>query len=107
LKKNVLLVFFATWCPACRAEVPLLIKINKKYNDKIEIIAVAIGQEERIIKKFIKKNKINYKILLDKKQKVAEDYDVRGIPLNILIDKEGVIKFKEHHLPKDIGKLIK
>ncbi|MGK0256554.1 MAG: thiol-disulfide isomerase/thioredoxin, partial [Arcobacteraceae bacterium] len=49
-KKAVWLVFWATWCPYCEKEIPALKDLYKKYNDKLEIIAVNIGVNDSIEK---------------------------------------------------------
>lgn len=60
--KIILLDFFATWCPPCRAEIPNLVDLQKKYRDKIEIIGIALNQDRnpKKMKDFIDKFKINY-----------------------------------------------
>jgi len=62
--KVVLLTFFATWCPPCKAEIPHLVALNKKYKDKFAVIAVVVEQNKpnEQMKQFIAEHHINYPI---------------------------------------------
>ena len=90
--KEVILSFWASWCPECRQQMPILNGIAKKYRDKIEIIGVNTGEAKKTVMSFVKDIRIEYKILLDAKGQVAKIYDVVGVPTNVLINKEGLIK---------------
>jgi len=106
-QSSVLLVFFATWCPPCIREVPDLIKLQDKYGDKgLKILAVDIDEPRNLVEGFIKNKGINYTVLLDQGARVAEIYDVRAIPMNILIDKKGEVKYVGHALPKNIEDVL-
>jgi thiol-disulfide isomerase/thioredoxin len=62
--KVVLLTFFATWCPPCKAEIPHLVALNEKYKDKFAVIAVVVEQNKpnEQMKQFIAEHHINYPI---------------------------------------------
>ena len=90
--KEIVLNFWASWCPSCRAEIPRLIEFAEKYKDKIEIVGVNMGELKETVQSFIESNGIKYKILLDPNGKVGKLYMVRAIPTNYLIDKDGSIK---------------
>ena len=90
--KEVILSFWGSWCPECRQQMPILNGFAKEYRDKIEIIGVNTGEAEKTVMSFVKDIGIEYKILLDAKGQVARIYDVVGVPTNVLINKEGLIK---------------
>ena len=105
-----MLIFFATWCPPCREEIPEIIKIYDKFSKKdLEVLAInATGQDSiRKVKKIKKKYKIPYTILLDKKGSSFFNYKVSGIPTNIIIDKAGIIRYRDYTPPKNMRKLLK
>lgn len=107
--KVVLLVFSATWCPACRHEIPILRDYYSRYKDAgLEIVNIDIRESQEKVKSFAEKNKINYTVLLDAKAEIASLYNVNGIPLNIILDKNGIIKYKDHSPPGEeiIKKLL-
>jgi len=91
--KIVMINFWATWCPPCKAEIPGFIEVYKKYKNKgFELIGIALDEEGwEKVKPFVKKNKINYPIVLGTK-KVVMDYGGLGvIPTTFIIDKNGFI----------------
>jgi peroxiredoxin len=91
--KPVLLVFWATWCPICKEELPLLEKFSEGKRDQLAILMVTVdGEREKKAQKIIKENKITLPVALLLKEKVMENYGVKGwIPLIFLIDPEGLI----------------
>ncbi|MFQ5965607.1 MAG: TlpA family protein disulfide reductase [Candidatus Scalinduaceae bacterium] len=98
--KSILLVFGATWCPHCKHEVPLLKEYYKEFKDKgLEVLNIDIQESEKKVKAFVEKNKINYPVVLDSNADVARLYKVVGIPLNIILDKNGIIKYKDNIPP--------
>lgn len=90
--KPVFLNFWATWCPPCRAEMPLIQKLYQEKGKKIQVLTVNIQEDQQTIEKFLKKNHYTFPVLLDKQGKVANQYWIQGIPTTFLIDKEGIIQ---------------
>lgn len=107
-KSGVVLVFFATWCPSCMAEVPQVKKlVESSRKEKVLVYGVNIQQSKRIVEKFVKDRKINYRILLDSDAKVAKSYGVTGIPTVIGIDADGIVRYRAHSVPRDHAAFIK
>ena len=99
-KKSILLVFFADWCPPCRREIPQLIAIHNTYAERgLQVVAVSLDNARSILPDFIERNNINYTVWHDTNKTAAQVYEVVGIPTNILIDQEGTIVFRAHHVP--------
>ena len=91
--KVVLLNFFATWCPPCRQEIPELIKIYQQNKQKgLEILGISLDAEEAsfMLKNFVRQMKIPYPVLIGT-EAVAEDYRVFGVPITLIINREGKI----------------
>jgi len=98
--KVVLMVFSATWCPACRHEIPLLKEYYGQFKDSgLEVLNIDIQESKKKVGSFVEKNGINYPVVLDSTAKVAMLYKVRGIPLNIILDKDGTIKYRDNRPP--------
>ncbi len=90
--KVVLLDFWATWCPPCRASVPGIEKIYETYKDK-GLVVLGVSLDEGgwdSVQSFIKDNGITYTVLKGTDD-VASDYQVRTIPMLYVVDKEGRI----------------
>lgn len=92
--KVVLLEFWASWCPPCKATIPELISLQNKYRDKgFEVIGVSLDYEESLpakILKFSREQGINYKVLIGN-DSVQKEYHVNSIPEAFLIDRNGKI----------------
>jgi thiol-disulfide isomerase/thioredoxin len=90
--KVVLLEFWATWCPPCRASVPGLEKLHKAYKDKgLVLLAVTMdmgGDDE--VRSYIKESGITYTVLKGTED-VATKYQVRSIPMMLVLGKDGKI----------------
>lgn len=92
LGQKVLLNFWATWCPPCRAEMP---DMQRFYEDKdIVILAVNLTEtrnESEDVYPFIEDYGITFPVLLDEKSEVSFLYQIQPIPTNFLINRDGTI----------------
>lgn len=91
--KPVLITFWATWCDSCKEEIPLLEKFSVGKRDQLAILLIAIdGERKGAVQKIVSQNKITLPVLLLLKEKVMDQYGVRGwIPLTFLVDQEGML----------------
>jgi peroxiredoxin len=95
-----LLVFGTTWCPSCRHEVPILKEYyDELKDDGLKVLGIDVQESKKKVSSFIGKNRINYPVALDSNADVARLYQVVGIPLNIVLDKKGVIRYKDNRPP--------
>ncbi len=93
--KPVLLNFWATWCPPCRAEMPYLQQLYEEWSDKgLEVLAIDIGESPSKVKEFLQSQGLSLPVLLDAKENVAREYNITGIPTTFFIDKDGTIQVK-------------
>jgi thiol-disulfide isomerase/thioredoxin len=96
--KVVLLNFWATWCPPCRAEIPSLVKIKNTYQAKgLEIIGLSVefnsNRPKEYFDKFISDNQINYPVGLANME-TLKSYGINPIPATFFIDKSGRVAYK-------------
>lgn len=92
--KMVVLEFWATWCPPCKATIPELIAMQEKYAGKgLVVLGISIDEGGDLASKlsaFSKANKINYPILLGDEE-ISRAYGVMSIPATFLIGKDNKI----------------
>ncbi len=92
--KVILLNFWATWCPPCRAEIPELIKWQNEYgNQGLQIIGITYPPTNHAkVRRFVRQNEINYPVLFGSK-KTKQLFDSGDtMPFSVVIDKDGNIK---------------
>jgi len=103
----VLIDFFASRCPHCIKGITVMNQLNKEYKNKaFKVIGIDIKESQKKVSSLIKKYNISYTMVLDKDGRVANAYNVRGIPFLVLIDKEGTIRWFGYWISKDAGLLI-
>lgn len=99
--KVVLIDFWASWCPPCRAEMPSLVKAYKTYKNKgFEIVGISLDSKADAWEKGVKDLNITWTQLSDLKgwkNEGAALYGVNSIPHTILVDKDGTIIAKNLH----------
>ncbi len=104
-QKAILIDVFATWCPPCIEELPILKEVKEKYKDKFEIVSVLFekDKDKKEILDFISSNQINYPITIGEENfKLAKELgNIQKIPEMFLFSKDG--KF----IKKFIGKTSK
>lgn len=88
----VLINFWATWCPPCRAEMPSMNRLYREYKGKgLEILAISTDNSASKVKDYISKNSLAFQVLMDDNIKVARQYKVFSLPTTFLIDRNGII----------------
>ncbi|HVL68164.1 MAG TPA: redoxin domain-containing protein [Vicinamibacterales bacterium] len=96
LGKVVLLDFWATWCGPCVEATPGLARIHKKLqDDDFVIVGVSADRDAGQWRAFIDKNRLGWPQFLDTRQTMASRFGVNAFPTYILIDHEGVIRYRK------------
>jgi peroxiredoxin len=93
--KPVLLNFWATWCPPCRAELPSMNRAWAKVKaDGIIMLAANVGEPKKRVEYFLKDNSIDFKVLLDEKTEFAPEWHVNGMPTTFIVNPDGLVVYK-------------
>jgi cytochrome c biogenesis protein CcmG/thiol:disulfide interchange protein DsbE len=99
--KPVILNFWATWCPPCKEEMPLLEKYANRYPDELVIIGVNYVEDQDVVQRYIAGHNITFPIALDKTGNVSDLYFVRSFPMTFFVDKDGVLRAQHIGLLSD------
>ncbi|RHW31333.1 TlpA disulfide reductase family protein [Oceanobacillus profundus] len=92
--QRVMLNFWATWCPPCRAEMPDMQKFQN--NKDVQVLAVNLSETESNpdnIQKFVDELNLSLTIPLDNEALVSDEYEVMAYPTTYMIDSNGRIQF--------------
>ncbi len=93
--KIVLVNFWASWCPPCRAEMPAIERVYRSYRDLgLEVLAVNTTNQDDVAAAaaFIQELGLTFPIPLDRSGAVSASYNLRGLPSSYFIDHQGVIR---------------
>jgi len=86
--KVVIVNFWATWCPPCREEIPILISLSEKYKDDLLVIGISVDDGPPAdVKEFARRIGVNYPIVMRSRELMAEYGGVPALPTTFLINK--------------------
>jgi thiol-disulfide isomerase/thioredoxin len=111
--KVVMLDFWATWCPPCRASIPGLERLHRTYGPKgLVVLAISLDQGDwDSVKSFLAEYGITYTVLKGTEE-VSDRYMVRSIPMIVMVDREGSVRKRligygvEEEVEKEIKALL-
>lgn len=94
LGQVVLINFWATWCGPCRQEMPQLEILHAKYQRAgLVLLGINIDEERDEAIEMAETLQISYPILFDERKEVSRAYQLGTMPLTVLIDREGVVRY--------------
>jgi thiol-disulfide isomerase/thioredoxin len=95
--KPTMINFWFTKCAPCIDEMPILNKIKEKYKDDFNFIAITYEKEEDV-KNFLKKHPFNFEHLVNA-ENFTDQLKIIGYPMNLFLDKDGVLKYVKGGIP--------
>jgi cytochrome c biogenesis protein CcmG/thiol:disulfide interchange protein DsbE len=89
----VLINFWATWCPPCRAEMPAIQQVYDQYRER-GFTVLAVNQQEGAtqVGPFADQMGLTFPILMDRDGSVSARYQVNGLPSTFFVDRAGVVQ---------------
>jgi thiol-disulfide isomerase/thioredoxin len=110
-EKVVVVEFWATWCPPCRASIPHLTELQKKFKDSVIFIGVS-AEDAATVRPFVedKGEEMDYRVVVDQDRKTSKGYmdayGVEGIPHAFIVDQEGNLVFHAHPMDESFEKAL-
>ncbi len=104
-KKPLMLVFWATWCPSCKVEIPRLKEVHAALKPRgLELIAVNVGVNDSLnkTKRFMKKYDITYPVGFDEGSRITTRFKILGTPTVIIVDRSGVVRYRSSGVPVNL-----
>jgi peroxiredoxin len=94
LKGQVVLVnLWATWCPPCKAEMPVIDTFYQAQQEAgFTALMVNVQEDGAAVQAFIKANGFGFPVLLDSRGELMNLYGVRGLPTTFIIDRNGLVR---------------
>ncbi|ALC92767.1 membrane-associated thiol-disulfide oxidoreductase [Bacillus sp. FJAT-18017] len=96
--KKIIVNFWATWCPPCKAEIPHMQDFYDSVDKtKVEILAINLTTTEKntgSVKEFVTDKNVTFPVLLDEDGDISDQYQAITIPTSYLIDTKGIVRKK-------------
>lgn len=86
---------FASWCPPCRLEMPLIVRTLPRYAKRVNFLAVDAQEPSAIIRPYLAQARVRAQVAIDHGQ-FAASYGARSIPESVFIDRHGVVRAIVH-----------
>jgi thiol-disulfide isomerase/thioredoxin len=88
--KTVLLDFWTTWCPPCRADAPALDKLYRKYGDRdLMIVGISVSEDRAVVERFLKDHPHSFPVVLSTENEMPTTYQIGVFPTYIVISPDG------------------
>jgi peroxiredoxin len=93
----VLLTFWGTWCVPCKKEVPVLNRLTHEHSARFAVVALDVDDKRETLEQFMAQNEVSYRVLIAGKSddEVGKSYNVRGIPVNVIVSPDGKVRYVE------------
>jgi peroxiredoxin len=93
--KVVLVNLWATWCPPCIAELPVLDRLSVEYAERgLVVFGVAGDEDVQAVKNFLAKSPVQFEALLDPNGAIGTQYGITGYPETFFVDRQGRLQDK-------------
>ncbi|NJN67141.1 MAG: TlpA family protein disulfide reductase [Chloroflexaceae bacterium] len=90
--RRVMINFWATWCPPCKAEMPDIQKAFEQFRDDgFVVLAVSQDPETRVIEPFVLNHSLTFPVIADPSSEIAQRYGARALPSSYFINTDGTL----------------
>jgi len=104
--RPAVVVFWATWCGPCRAEIPDLRQLLADYGDRIELVGVNAGEPVATVSAATGPLGITWPVLSDTDRHAQAAFQIEALPTVLIVDGEGLVRYRGFGLPADPHPLL-
>jgi len=105
--KPAVIVFWASWCSACKEETPRINALAAEYSAKgVRVLGINVKDSVAGAEVGVKEFGIKYPVARDPDASVARAYNVRGTPTVVFLDRKGVVRYFANELPHDYARRL-
>jgi thiol-disulfide isomerase/thioredoxin len=104
--KPTVVVFWASWCGPCKKEAPEVVRLARSYGDRVHILGVNAGEDLRTVQRTAKAWGMSWPVVSDGDGSLMKRFKVRGVPLVLILDKDGRVRHRNNGVPSDMHRLI-
>jgi len=87
--RPILVNFWATWCPPCLEEMPLIQAYADRFGEELVVLAINAGEDEADVRAFVEQNQLELIVMLDPSGKAGQYFKVYGLPTTLFFDQKG------------------
>jgi thiol-disulfide isomerase/thioredoxin len=91
----VMLDFWATTCGPCRMTMPMIENLQKEFTNSMVLLAINLQEPKDVVKDYVWHQNIHSQVLLDEEGSAFASYGGEAIPLEVVIDKEGIVRYMQ------------
>ena len=91
--KIVIVDFWASWCLPCAQSFPVMEELQKKYGDRLVVLAVNVDEKAAKMESFLKKQSVTFTVVRDAEQKLVATVEPATMPTSFILDGEGKVRF--------------
>ena len=91
--KIVIVDFWASWCLPCAKSFPALDELQKKYGDRVVVLAVNVDEKKANMEKFLAKHAVTFTVVRDAEQKLVAVVEPATMPTSFILDATGKVRF--------------
>ncbi len=95
--KPVVLFFWTTWCPSCKAALPEIHELQLQYKEEVQVLGINLTLSESssgAVRRFAEQENPSFPILLETSGSVQSAYSIRNIPVTVIIDSDGNLVYR-------------